>query len=165
MKNLLLLSLFVASTALAVEPVKPDAKKIESWVGQEEDTVISLLNSTKTKYRFDGAGIKDGTAQVIYNMNNPKKPVPVYFWVSPVSTKVSMISGVLKIPTLKSDESFAFECASANKDAKESTVAVVKMKQKEAALMATKAWNYVTASGKFKETPAKGITCTNNVIF
>ena len=160
-KNMVFLIL-VTSTALAASAPSLDEKKVETWIGQEEDAVISFLNSRKTKYMLDGAGIKEGTAQVVYNVTDPKKPFPVYFWVSPVSKTASTISGVLKIPKLKKDESFGYDCDQLKNM---SIVAIVKKKKQVATLPALKAWSIDSASGKFKEVPAKGISCTNSAIF
>ena len=147
----------LAAWTLNAASTSPDSKKTETWVGQKEETVISILKSANSKFKFDGGGIKGGTAQIVYNAANPKKPVPVYFWVSPVSDKVSTISGVMKIPSLKADEMFGFDCS----PIEASVVAIAKKNEKIAQLPALKAWTVDINTGKFKEIPAKGINCTN----
>ena len=152
------LSFFMAvSVTLHAASATPDSKKTETWIGQREEAVISLLKSSNKKFKFDGGGIHGGTAQIVYNAANPKNPVPVYFWVSPVSASVSTITGVMKIPTLKSNEMFGYDCSPAGASA----IAILKKNAKLARLPAIKAWNVDINTGKFKEIPAKGIICMN----
>lgn len=158
MKKLIITFICILTSIIAY--ASPNAKKTETWVGQEEQSVISVLKSANKKINFDGGGIKGGTAQVVYNVANPKKPVPLYIWVSPVSNKVSKITGVMKVPSLRAGEIFGYDCD----PAESSAVAVVKRNDAVAHLRATKAWNVDAASGKFNEIPAKGITCLNPAV-
>lgn len=161
MTKKLFFTFVLASIASAATNPNIDGKKMETWIGKEENAVISVLTAAKnSKYKIDGAGLKDATASVVYNMSNPKKPIPMYVWVSPVSKSVSTITGVMKIPALKNGEAFALECGDVQNSA---TVGIIKVNKNSSVIPATKVWA-VESSGKFHEVPAAGVKCINSTI-